>query len=71
MMAAIENAGKYVEFSIEGLDYYPWQNRLFDPGFEIINGEAVIHHQPGWGVEIDSDWLACADHRVSFCGSRF
>ncbi len=71
MMAAIENAGKYVEFSIEGLDYYPWQHRLFAPGFDIVDGEAVINHAPGWGVELDSDWLASASHKVSFCGSRF
>ncbi len=71
MMAAIENAGKYVEFSIEGLDYYPWQYRLFEPGFSIVEGEAIINHAPGWGVELDSDWLAASDHKVTFCGSRF
>jgi hypothetical protein len=28
-------------------------------------------HQPGWGIEINRDWLACAQHQVSFAGSRF
>ena len=28
IMGSIENAGKYLEFSIEGLDYYPWQDNI-------------------------------------------
>ena len=29
LLKAIPNAGKYLEFSIEGIDYYPWQQNLF------------------------------------------
>ena len=29
LLAALPNAGKYLEFSIEGADYYPWQDGLF------------------------------------------
>ena len=29
LLGAIPNAGKYLEFSIEGPDYYPWQEGLF------------------------------------------
>ena len=29
LFGAIPNAGKYLEFSIEGPDYYPWQEGLF------------------------------------------
>ena len=29
LLRAIPNAGKYLELSIEGLDYYPWQDGLF------------------------------------------
>ena len=29
LLGAIPNAGKYLEFSIEGPDYYPWQDGLF------------------------------------------
>ncbi|MCZ6796646.1 MAG: hypothetical protein O7D36_01710 [Gammaproteobacteria bacterium] len=46
-MAAIENAGKYVEFSIEGLDYYPWQATLFSPNYEIIDGRVSLSDKPG------------------------
>jgi L-alanine-DL-glutamate epimerase-like enolase superfamily enzyme len=66
LLGAIPNAGKYLEFSIEGPDYYPWQDGLFlsDP-FAIRDGHASIPCSPGWGVEINPDWLARATHQVS------
>ncbi|WP_227268476.1 mandelate racemase/muconate lactonizing enzyme family protein [Roseobacter weihaiensis] len=66
LLRAIPNAGKYLEFSIEGLDYYPWQDRLFvtDP-FEIIDGRATVTDAPGWGVEVHPDWLAKSAYEVS------
>jgi L-alanine-DL-glutamate epimerase-like enolase superfamily enzyme len=66
LLRAIPNAGKYLEFSIEGLDYYPWQEGLFlgDP-YRIEAGHATVTDAPGWGVEINPDWLAKARHRVS------
>jgi L-alanine-DL-glutamate epimerase-like enolase superfamily enzyme len=66
LLGAIPNAGKYLEFSIEGADYYPWQEGLFrrDP-FGIEDGKATIPAEPGWGVEVSEDWLARADHRES------
>jgi L-alanine-DL-glutamate epimerase-like enolase superfamily enzyme len=70
-MAAIDNPGKYVEFSIEGLDYYPWQDRIFTPGYQIRDGNAQISAAPGWGIEINPEWLTLADYRVSYNGSRF
>ncbi len=65
MMGALENAGPYVEFSIEGLDYYPWQHELFSPALVARDGKVQIPDGPGWGVEINSDWLATAEHQVS------
>ena len=29
LLKAIPNAGPYLELSIEGEDYYPWQQKLF------------------------------------------
>jgi len=62
-LAAIPNAGKYLEFSIEGPDYYPWQEGLFlgDP-YRIVDGQATIPDAPGWGIEIDPEWLERAGH---------
>jgi len=65
-LGAMPNAGKYLEFSIEGLDYYPWQDGLFlgDP-FHITDGKAQIPEGPGWGVEINPAWLDVADFEES------
>lgn len=66
LLRALPNAGKYLEFSIEGEDYYPWQQGLFvnDP-YVIEDGQARVTEAPGWGVEIDADWLARSCYGVS------
>jgi L-alanine-DL-glutamate epimerase-like enolase superfamily enzyme len=68
LMGALANAGPYVEFSIEGLDYYPWQKGLFSPGFEIRDGKVRIPDGPGWGVKVEPDWLAKAGYQKSEAG---
>jgi L-alanine-DL-glutamate epimerase-like enolase superfamily enzyme len=65
LAGAIENAGPSVEFSIEGHDYYPWQDGLFDPALVARDGKVAIPPGPGWGVEISPAWLARADRLVS------
>ena len=66
LLKAIPNPGKYLEFSIEGFDYYPWQAGLFlgNP-YKIIDGHAIVPSEPGWGVEIDPAFLANATYQVS------
>ncbi|MFM2355892.1 MAG: hypothetical protein RLZZ528_1628, partial [Pseudomonadota bacterium] len=66
LLKAIPNAGKYLELSIEGLDYYPWQDGLFhgDP-YAVEDGHVTVPDAPGWGVEIRADWLDRASYRVS------
>lgn len=64
LLKALPNAGKYLEFSIEGDDYYPWQKGLFcDDPFQITDGQVVITDTPGWGVEISPDWLSKAHYQ--------
>jgi L-alanine-DL-glutamate epimerase-like enolase superfamily enzyme len=66
LLRAIPNAGKYLEFSIEGPDYYPWQEGLFIRSpYAIEDGHATVSDAPGWGVEIDPEWLAKSDYRVT------
>jgi L-alanine-DL-glutamate epimerase-like enolase superfamily enzyme len=65
LMGAIENAGPYVEFSIEGEDYYPWQDGLFTPALAARDGKVQIPDAPGWGVEISRDWLSKARYEKS------
>ena len=66
LLKAIPNAGKYLEFSIEGTDYYPWQQGLFleDP-YTVKNGKVTISDKPGWGIEIQPDWLAKSTYQCS------
>ncbi|MCV3739250.1 mandelate racemase/muconate lactonizing enzyme family protein [Rhizobium sp. TRM96647] len=66
LLRAIPNAGNYLEFSIEGADYYPWQYGLFrnDP-YAIVDGKATVTDAPGWGIEIDPEWLAKSTYEIS------
>jgi len=66
LLGAIDNPGKYLEFSIEQEDYYPWQVGLFlgDP-FKVEGGKVIIPSEPGWGVTIHPEWLATATRQVS------
>jgi L-alanine-DL-glutamate epimerase-like enolase superfamily enzyme len=66
LLAAIPNAGKYLEFSIEGDDYYPWQRDLFmgEP-YAVTDGCVTVSEAPGWGVEVNPAWIAGASYRES------
>ena len=66
LLGALPNAGKYLELSIEGRDYYPWQEGLFveDP-YAVRDGMVTIPSAPGWGVEVSPAWLAAAAYQVS------
>ncbi len=66
LLRAVPNPGRYLEFSIEGDDYYPWQRELFltDP-YQITEGKARISDEPGWGIEINPEWLAKSTYKSS------
>lgn len=66
LLAAIPNRGKYLEFSIEGPDYYPWQEGLFrNSPYEVVDGMVTIPSEPGWGVEINPGWLERSAYHAS------
>ncbi|SEE70450.1 L-alanine-DL-glutamate epimerase [Rhizobiales bacterium GAS188] len=66
LLGAIPNAGKYLEFSIEGADYYPWQDGLFrNWPYAISDGKVMIPSEPGWGVEIEPGWLERSAYQIS------
>ncbi|MGI1663851.1 mandelate racemase/muconate lactonizing enzyme family protein [Palleronia sp. KMU-117] len=69
LLKALPNAGPYLEFSIEGPEYYPWQRDLFlgDP-FAVEDGCLSVPDAPGWGVEINPAWLDQAHHTKSAAG---
>jgi L-alanine-DL-glutamate epimerase-like enolase superfamily enzyme len=64
-MAALPNAGPYVEYSIEGPDYYPHEAGLFDPVLTVRDGRVRVPDGPGWGIEIRRDWLERAAYEAS------
>ncbi len=66
LLKAIPNAGKYLEFSIEGPEYYPWQQDLFVKSpYTIRDGHIDVSSEPGWGVEISPEWLARSTYQCS------
>ena len=66
LLRSIPNPGKYLEFSIEEADYYPWQYGLFvSSPYEIVEGHATVTDAPGWGVEINPEWLAKSTYKIS------
>lgn len=69
LMAAIPGAGPYVEFSIEGPDYYPWEEGLFAPALVAHEGKVQVPQGPGWGIEVNPRWLEGADYLVSELGA--
>jgi L-alanine-DL-glutamate epimerase-like enolase superfamily enzyme len=66
LLRAVPNPGRYLELSIEGDDYYPWQRDLFtsDP-YRVENGHVTVTDAPGWGVEINPEWLAKSAYMIS------
>jgi len=65
LMGALENAGPYVEFSIEGNDYYPWQEGIYNPALVVKDGKVKIPDGPGWGIEINPDFLEKSKFQIS------
>lgn len=65
LLGAIPNAGPYLEFSIEGPDYYPWQEGLFRQPIVAKDGCVQIPEGPGWGIDIRQDWLDRAKYQLS------
>ena len=65
LVSALANAGPYVELSIEGSDYYPWQDGIFTPTLVARDGEVATPDGPGWGVDIEPGWLEAAHHMTS------
>jgi len=61
MLAAIPNAGDFLEFSIEPTG---WAAELFSRALEAENGNVPIPDGPGWGVRINPDWLESAEYQI-------
>jgi L-alanine-DL-glutamate epimerase-like enolase superfamily enzyme len=62
LMAAIENVGPYVEYSIEET---PWTRELYAPALDVRDGAVQAPDGPGWGVTINPEWLLRAERQES------
>ena len=62
-MAAIPNAGPFVEFSIEA-DGNAGE-AFYRPALKVVDGKVKIPDQPGWGVQINPAWLENAAYLKS------
>ena len=62
MMGAILNAGPHAEFSVESQGAAAG---FYGPRLEAQDGAVQIPAGPGWGVGIDTTWLAQAERLVS------
>lgn len=62
MLGAIENAGPHAEFSIEPQTQ---NSGFYSPVLKAVDGKVAIPDGPGWGVEIDPQWLAQTERTVS------
>jgi len=38
---------------------------MFDPVLQMKDGMAVMPEGPGWGIHVNPNWLAGADHRTT------
>jgi L-alanine-DL-glutamate epimerase-like enolase superfamily enzyme len=62
MMGAIANAGPHAEFSIEPQTA---TTGFYSPRLQATDSHVQIPAGPGWGVQIEPEWLANADRLVS------
>jgi L-alanine-DL-glutamate epimerase-like enolase superfamily enzyme len=62
-MAAIPNAGPFVEFSIE--EDANAGEKLYSPSLSVVAGKVKIPDGPGWGVRINPAWLEKAAYQKS------
>jgi L-alanine-DL-glutamate epimerase-like enolase superfamily enzyme len=51
LLAAIRNAGRYIEYGISGAPCH------YEPAFIASNGRVALPTEPGWGVVIREDWM--------------
>jgi L-alanine-DL-glutamate epimerase-like enolase superfamily enzyme len=62
-MAAIPNAGPFVEFSIE--EDANAGERLYRPALNVVDGKVKIPDGPGWGITLNPAWIEQAAYQKS------
>jgi len=62
-MAAIPNAGPFVEFSIE--EDSNAGERFYSPALKVADGKVKLPDGPGWGIKINPAWIEKAAYLKS------
>jgi L-alanine-DL-glutamate epimerase-like enolase superfamily enzyme len=66
LLRAIPNAGKYLEYSIEGPYTQQWAADLFvESPYAVVDGMVEVSDAPGWGVTVNPAFLTGARYAVS------
>ena len=39
--------------------------RIYEPQLKVVDGKVKIPDGPGWGVEINQNWLESANYQIS------
>ena len=65
LMGAIGNAGPFFEFSIETGGVTKEAHALYRPVLKAKDGAVQIPEGPGWGVNINKEWLANTNYQKS------
>ncbi|HEY8549989.1 MAG TPA: mandelate racemase/muconate lactonizing enzyme family protein [Vicinamibacterales bacterium] len=66
LMAAVPNAGDFLEFTIESdAAVNKVAAAMYEPPLVVKDGMVRVPDGPGWGVRINPSWLEKAEHRIS------
>ena len=66
LLAAIPNAGTYIEYTIEREAGVNRESRAaFRPHLDAADGRVRLPQGPGWGVTMNEDWLSAATYQKS------
>ncbi|AZQ68431.1 mandelate racemase/muconate lactonizing enzyme family protein [Silicimonas algicola] len=66
LLRAIPNAGKYLEYSIEGPYSQQWADTLFvERPYDVVDGQVRVTDAPGWGVEINPSFMEHSTYAIS------
>jgi L-alanine-DL-glutamate epimerase-like enolase superfamily enzyme len=66
MMAAVPNAGEFLEFTIESdAQINRLSAEMYEPQLAVRDGRVRVPDAPGWGVRIAPAWIEAATRRTS------
>ena len=69
LMAAVPNAGEFLEYSIEAdAGVNRLSAEMYEPQLVVRDGRVRLPDGPGWGVRISPAWIEAAERRVSTAG---